>query len=294
MISAYSTLTVSCLFDGILLWVTGRLIPRHIRLGQRIAAMAVAQLPTLWVLVTGEIYAAAWAAAALAWPVIVIRIAIGPAHRDQWMRGVIIFYAVAMLAGGTATAFSTVGSMMGQPPGILGLGGAGAVLIAIGWRGPNWGRRWLAPSVPLTEELEIQFDGARVRVAALWDSGNQLKDPISGRPVLIVELRAVWTALPGEILPWAMSAWQGKAGAPPEGWRHLLGVVGFHSLAGHGQIPVLRPDAVLRWDVERGWIALSPVVVGLSGATVSEDGRYQALISPACRRSNDQEGVMGA
>ena len=293
MISAYSTLTVSCLFDGILLWVTGRLISRHIRLGLRIAAMAIAQLPTLWVLITGEIYAAAWVAAALLWPVIVVRVAIGPAHRDQWVRGVIIFYGVAMVAGGTATAFSTLGSMMGQPPGILGLGAAGAVLIAIGWRGPRWGRRWLATSVPLTE-LEIQFDGARVRVAALWDSGNQLKDPISGCPVLIVELRAVWTALPGEILPWALGAWQGNVGPLPEGWQHRLGVVGFHSLGGRGQIPVVRPDAVLIWDVEGGWMALSPVMVGLSGATVSADGRYQALISPACRRSNEQEGVMGA
>ncbi len=292
MISAYSTLAVSCLFDGILLWVTGRLLPRRLHTDLWIAAMAVAQLPTLWVLVSGEIYAVAWAVA-LTWPVIVVRVALGSVRRGQWMRGVTIFYGVTMVAGGTATLLASLASAMGLPPGILSLGGASVVLVAIGWMGPRWRRRWLATSVSLTE-LEICFDGAKVRVAALWDSGNQLTDPVSGRQVLIVELRAVWSALPGEILPWAIDACQGNLVAPPERWLSRLGTVAFHSLGGRGQIPFIRPDAVLGWDVEGGWMALSPVMVGLTGGPLSQDGRYQALISPACRRSGEQEGVIGA
>ncbi len=52
----------------------------------------------------------------------------------------------------------------------------------------------------LLAEVEVGFAGRSVRVACFLDSGNELREPLSGRPVLLVEVGALRDVLPGELV----------------------------------------------------------------------------------------------
>lgn len=59
----------------------------------------------------------------------------------------------------------------------------------------------------LLAEAEVSFGGRSVQVACFLDSGNELREPLSGRPVLLVEVGALCDVLPGELferLSWAV------------------------------------------------------------------------------------------
>ncbi len=85
----------------------------------------------------------------------------------------IVFVLLSMALGGAA----------------LGLGGGGIlallaaalmiiVLCLIGFRGSALNRRYL--------QVELQYNGRNFRLIALQDTGNMLRDPLTGKPVLVV------------------------------------------------------------------------------------------------------------
>jgi stage II sporulation protein GA (sporulation sigma-E factor processing peptidase) len=212
----------------------------------------------------------------------------GRMNGNQWIRALVIFYATAVTALGLILMLSTATQV-----GVFNLGLAAVIMVLAAWFGPRWWSRSHARSERLAE-LEIQFAGSPIVLTGLWDTGNQLRDPVLGRPVLIAELSAVWDVLPDEILSWVSAVLEGRTTPPPEEWRGRLGVVSYHSLAGKGQIPVIPPDRVRVWRATQGWEELAPVVVGFSKRPISANGSYQALLSPDCQQRTAGEGVIGA
>lgn len=63
----------------------------------------------------------------------------------------------------------------------------------------RWGIRFVKHNLRRndnTEEIEIISDNKKVRVLALFDTGNELYDPVSHRPVIVTEYDAVASLLP--------------------------------------------------------------------------------------------------
>ena len=51
------------------------------------------------------------------------------------------------------------------------------------------------------KDIKINIEGKEVQVKAMVDTGNMLKEPISGKPVIVVEHTLLYDILPKEILP---------------------------------------------------------------------------------------------
>ena len=131
---------------------------------------------------------------------------------------------------------------------------------------------------PHGETVRLTFGGTVQECYLLVDSGNTLRDPMTGRPVLILTRAAAARLLPEELqfLPLllgkdnAAELVQRAQQAGYTGWR----LVSFQSVGGGGLLPCFRPDAVTREDG-----AAYDSMVAISGSTVCA-GEYDGLIEP--------------
>ena len=148
-----------------------------------------------------------------------------------WLPVALSLAALAMLCGGIAR--------------LTPLSGPAAMLfcvIAGGWLASNIFRERRPLDGDCQVRLCVSVDGQLVRFPALIDTGNRLREPLSGQPVVIAEAGLL------------------KGALPKDGYR----VLRFGAVGGQGEMACFRPRAV--W-IERGrkkrlapetWVALSP------------------------------------
>lgn len=118
--------------------------------------------------------------------------------------------------------------------------------------------------VPLTLSL-----GERtVQLTALRDSGNTLRDPISGEEVFVIGPDAA-KRLTGLTAGELRSPLETLAKHPIQGLR----LIPFHAVGGGGMLLGLRFDKVVLGNRERS------AVVAFSGEEIGEGGGYQALVT---------------
>lgn len=93
-------------------------------------------------------------------------------HRSALRRG-IIFFLLSMALGGITLSFGdgSSGALVAAAAGV-------ALMCALGFRG-NVGSASYIP-------VELSYGGKRLYMTALHDTGNTLRDPVTGRPVLVV------------------------------------------------------------------------------------------------------------
>ena len=149
-----------------------------------------------------------------------------------WLKVAALSAGGALLSGGAARL---VGLAANGPVGAsCALLGAALLALMLSARRPLQGD-W---QVTLSLETGI----GRVRFHALIDTGNRLREPLSGQPVVIAEARLLEGAL------------------PQSGWRELP----FGAVGGSGRMVCFKPEAL--W-IERGrrrarapevWVAISP------------------------------------
>lgn len=89
------------------------------------------------------------------------------------LRRGIVFFLLSMALGGIALSFGdgSSGALLAAAAGV-------AVLCALGFRGNVGGASYIP--------VELNYGGKRLRLTALQDTGNTLRDPVTGRPVLVV------------------------------------------------------------------------------------------------------------
>lgn len=87
--------------------------------------------------------------------------------------------------------------------------------------------------------LVVENRGQKVRVYAKADTGNNLREPFSGAPVIICQAESLGDAAPPGILNFFRSEPGGTAGLFPG-----LRLVPFESVGGAGVLPAFRPEKV--------------------------------------------------
>ena len=142
-----------------------------------------------------------------------------------WERGrgpslpvyILVFAAISMALGGVMTALFNLFNHMPLFEGIEESEGDGisvwlfGLLALISAGITLFGGRFFAGRVSQEYvELELCYGGRSKRVYALTDSGNLLREPISGKPCIFLDLAAAETLLPREVL---RAARQGAAEA---------------------------------------------------------------------------------
>ena len=171
------------------------------------------------------------------------------------------FSAPGALIGGTVYYPLSLGVL------ILTAGGATGMM--------SWGLGRLMQHGGDLTEVELTIAGKTKTVTALYDTGNTLKDPMTGGAVMVADWTILRDCCPGICFKQSdMASPEGLLGrlhiAYPELKPRLLPYKTI-SNAG-GMLLALRPEKILiQGRAERMLIAFSPV-------TVSDGGGYQALL----------------
>lgn len=129
--------------------------------------------------------------------------------------------------------------------------------------------------------LELEVAGKTLGLTALIDTGNNLRDPVSGLPVIVIDWDALRRVMPGEVFAFFLSTWDSVPSTlshTPIGRR--LRLVPYESLSGKkGVLPGFRPDHLALVEKD-GLKVFRNAIVCASGERLSPSGLYQALLHP--------------
>lgn len=279
MINGVSTLCYSLEMDWVLLWLTGKFLGHRTTYLRLSLGAVVGILPTLWVLLCQNLYAVPWELG-LVWPGVMLAVAFPLLSRRFWLKTYGLFLAMGFLAGGLVAAGLSWIHLWDQGLAVTDwLWLVPLLLVAVGLWAPKRRVRQLVGREALGE-VKVELDGQGLVLPVLWDSGNTLREPSSGRPVVIVEMDKVLDWIPKEVLSWMLTI--STPTAPrgvPDGWQKRLHIVTFRTIAGEGKMPVVEADRALgRYDDV--WYPMVPIAIGISFGSVSTDNTYAALASP--------------
>lgn len=178
--------------------------------------------------------------------------ALGQAPRLRRVRAAGVYLLLNLCMEGGVRALHGAG--VPALPGVL-LASVGALLL------PGWQQR-MRP-LPVTR-VEVRWRGRSVCLSALVDSGNLLRDGITGLPVVVCSQEALSPLLP-RMFP----------GMLPEGFRYLS----VRTAAGSALMPCFRPES-LRLLERGGWAPVEALV----GLTVDGYSGFQALVPAVLTR----------
>lgn len=274
----------------VLLWATGTVAGLGVRSGRLLGAsflgaaydvaadlagMGVYTVPARlgWLFGWQGVVAVSLAALGLAfWPV--------PARRVWRLVG--YYYFLAALGGGSAYMLQNLAAPGWVPP----LVATGVILIA-GEAG--WGivQHWLWERLVFLA-LTVSLDGRSVTVPAMVDTGNELRDPLTGEPVLILgghlAGRLLGEAAAAAVAVGADDAVAGAASLAEIGLGHRIRLIPYTTVGRQGGLLLaLRPDRVT-FVLGTEPVEAGPVFIAFHREPLSADGAYEALVHPALLR----------
>lgn len=215
------------------------------------------------------------------------RLAFGGGSTKKTVKSIFWIYGLTFLVIGLLFFFDNLletGFQLTQySPLVIALAGA-FLLILIGklcWR--------FFQTRPVPEEfilpLKIRLRGKRVKIHGLLDTGNRLQDPLSGQPVLIVELRAAVSLFPENTAKELTASSEQLNQKMPEilkntNLRNNVRLVPFSDLGEeHGILPGIIPDRIIV-EYEGRELISKEVVLGFTNRRLDDRNSYQALLPP--------------
>jgi len=225
--------------------------------------------------------------------VLLLMVLLGLRPRDlaSGARYVTCFLTFCFSVAGAAFAVGYLAGVPGQEPGSAAvLGGAALASMGVQTVISRARRRSLLPG---TYDTEVRVGERTARFQSYLDTGNQLKDPISGWPVLVAEHKAIEVVMPDDV----RAAFQAVAAGDTEGleqlgqnsWSTRMRVIPFDSLGrSNGMLLGFKPDSLVLSSRGKRY-ATSRVVIGVYGRSLSADGAYRALVGPEVIGSRTEE-----
>ena len=131
--------------------------------------------------------------------------------------------------------------------------------------------------------LKIYIKEMKIEVTGLVDTGNQLSDPLTGVPVLIVEMNQMKMIFSEKLIDEITKSDDliklidifNKYG-----WEDRIRVLPFSDLGQEqGMLLGFRPDRI-KISYKKNIIETKKVIIGLTERTLDDNNKYQALIHP--------------
>lgn len=185
---------------------------------------------------------------------------------------------IAMLTGARqgATALALI-DPASYPGGLV---SAGLLLCLVGARYLLAAFRERARLAKGLYQLTVTMGGREVQIPALMDTGNSLKDPLSGRPVVVVEARSLAGSLPPLVIEAVGAGWDAMDRLPPS-WAARCRLVPFRAVGEPGgMLLAFAPDGLLVRKAGASDGVRVDGLVGLTGHRLHPEGAYRALLSP--------------
>jgi len=288
--------------DFLLLWMTGAWVGERPHPWRVLAGACLGAIYAFGLSLVPQLAWWGWLPLRLLFPLAMLAAAYGLRGRHRALRLAGVFYGVSLVAGGAALASQFWGDPSGwlsrgvfvlrqynlMVPAILGSLALGRQVLLLAQRVLSEARRYYP--------VEVAFGDQRVRLRALLDTGNHLKDPVLQVPVMVVNYESLAPCLP-EAVRRAFEEGVDDDAVPGGGvprvapedlldaldgtpWASRLRLIPFSSVGHRGGMLVgFRPDAVYYWDGER-MVAATQALVGVYSHRLDEAGRYNALLSP--------------
>lgn len=286
-------LLTNFLMNAVLLWAAASFAGRRVRairlfMGAAVGSLytVVFLLPPVWSTAPVKIFIS----------IVMVMVAFAPVKFPTFLLLFGFFYFSAFLVGGMSLCLSylmlnsrSFSLWMGdQSVSSVGIAVATVVAALLGkacWsfvRTGVWRKLFLVP-------VEIEFQGARARLKGLIDTGNHLRDPISGLPVMIAQYDSVSDLLPDPL----RSAFRsesidvGSLSGVSSDFPGLnrLRVIPYRSLGKRdGMLWAFRPDSLTVYEGQTP-LKASDALVAVYDKELSPDGVYDALIPPLMLQS---------
>lgn len=215
------------------------------------------------------------------------------AFRGSWRQAALFF----LLAGGLAGVVLALGLMAGSPLGLVrrvyyadvswplllaaSIGGYAALHLLFGQGARHGGGELL--------QIKIVMAGRTQTVTALHDTGNTLRDPVSGRAALVLEQKAAEALWPGEmaaVLALSLTPEEKMARLYRQGCPVRFTLLPFRAVGTRGGLLLAAKSDYIEVEGKRYW----RTPVALSEQPVSDGGGYHALWGGEGGRAYHAEG----
>jgi stage II sporulation protein GA (sporulation sigma-E factor processing peptidase) len=226
-----------------------------------------------------------------------IWVAFGLQHPLSFFRNLGVFYLVCFLTGGAMIAlhyFVTGDSQVA--------GGSLLSQSAKGWGTPVswllillgfpavWGYTRLSFRSLQERQLihsyltkvKITIGMKTIECTGLVDTGNQLRDPITRAPVMVIELKQIEKEIPPQLMQIVQQKdWQKGWMMLPVDWIRRIRVVPYRVSGNNGEMMIaFKPDQVEVLE-DMKWNKVDKILIGIDVGRLSSDGSFQAIIHPS-------------
>ncbi|HHY47204.1 MAG TPA: sigma-E processing peptidase SpoIIGA [Firmicutes bacterium] len=267
----------------LVLWATSGILgltTRSNRLLLGAATASAVDVALLALILTGRISIPPAALMALITIIPAAKLSFGRMSPGRFCVSCAYVYVISIIGGGGGMAVAYITG--GQPiPAFIGAIGSILVVAELGWGLVHRRiREWLF-FVP----IEIWFGDKHISVNALIDTGNRLRDPITGAPVIILEYTAIASILPEAVRRAFMAFDSGDLGSTSEFilssvWSSRFRLIPFSSLGREkGMLVGFRADMIKVLEGRQGLISRN-AVVGIHTRALSPEGGFEALLHP--------------
>lgn len=220
--------------------------------------------------------------------VVMVYIAFAPPNVKQLLKQILIFYLVSFIFGGCTFALIYFlkpenvemknGVFVGIYPIKIGLI-AGVIAFIITQIAFKINKSKLNNKNTFIE-IELYNKNKMTKTKALLDSGNMLKEPISQKPVIVVEKAILSKIIPEEVLDYIEKIVGGDDQEKNEMQEYLskIRMVPFMSLGKeNGMLIGIRLDKI-KINTEDIRLEKENIIAGIYGKKLTKDNKYNALI----------------
>lgn len=188
---------------------------------------------------------------------LLIRIAFGKTTIGSFARNVLFFYVIAFMLAGFLMQIREQFLFRFSSMGVL--GGASAFLLVIRWVLPKW-KRWQS-DFSTYYRIRVSYQNKTVIGNALWDTGNRLRDPFTGEPVMLGERKLL------------CRLWNKKE-------EPVVRMLPFHTVGkDSGFLKMFQADYI-EVKKENKWIRVEHPWIAICDQYLSSDGEYEMILHP--------------
>ena len=126
--------------------------------------------------------------------------------------------------------------------------------------------------------IEIEIKNKTIESRAMIDTGNLLKEPISGMPVIIVENEILINIIPEEVLKNTQKIIQGESEDIPIEYLNKLRIIPFTSLGMQNGLLIGIKAEQIKIYIDDEIIIQNNTIVGLYDKKLSKTNEYTSLI----------------
>lgn len=222
---------------------------------------------------------------------IMVIVSFSPRTLAECLRFASFFLTLCFSVAGAALAVGQFTGLLSHGPAwVAVLGGAALATTGLRLLADRFKRQ---SSLPTTVNAMVRVGDQTANLVAFVDTGNQLRDPLSGWPVIIAEMGAVECLMPDDVKAAFRSVSSadgfGLAALGATSWANRLRALPFDSIGFHnGILPGFRPDSIIvtvagHVPVERS------AVIAVYTRRLSSDSAYNALVGSEIVQSPSKE-----